>query len=110
MLDFWASWCRPCRAFNPELIKIYKKYHKQGFEILGVSLDNSHDAWVKGIKDDKLTWPQVSDLKDWDNEAGVMYNVSSVPYNVFVDQNGTIVGRGIGKKEVAAFIEEFLNK
>jgi hypothetical protein len=75
-----------------------------------VSLDNSHDAWVKGIKDDKLTWPQVSDLKDWDNEAGVMYNVSSVPYNIFVDQNGTIVGRGIGKKEVAAFIEEFLNK
>ena len=110
MLDFWASWCRPCRAFNPELIKIYKKYHNKGFEILGVSLDNSHDAWVKGIKDDKLTWPQVSDLKDWDNEAGVMYNVSSVPYNVFVDQNGTIVGRGIGKKEVAAFIEEFLNK
>ena len=110
MLDFWASWCRPCRAFNPELVKIYKKYHKQGFEILGVSLDNSHDAWVKGIKDDKLTWPQVSDLKDWDNEAGSMYNVSSVPYNVFVDQNGVIVGRGIGKKEVAAFIEEYLKK
>ena len=110
MLDFWASWCRPCRAFNPELVKIYKKYHKQGFEILGVSLDNSHDAWAKGIKDDKLTWPQVSDLKDWDNEAGRMYNVNSVPYNVFVDQNGIIVGRGIGKKEVAAFIEEFLKK
>ena len=110
MVDFWASWCGPCRAFNPDLVKIYKKFHKKGFEILGVSHDKSYDAWVKGIKDDKLTWPQVSDLKDWDNEAGVMYNVSSVPYNVFVDQNGIIVGRGIGKKEVAAFIEEFLNK
>jgi thiol-disulfide isomerase/thioredoxin len=110
MLDFWASWCRPCRAFNPELVKIYKKYHNKGFEILGVSLDNSHDAWIKGIKEDKLTWPQVSDLKEWENEAGCMYNVNSVPHNVFVDQNGIIVGRGIGKKEVAAFIEEFLNK
>ena len=110
MIDFWASWCGPCRKFNPELVKIYKKYHNKGFEILGVSLDDSHDKWIKAIKDDKLTWPQVSDLKDWENEVGRMYNINSVPQNIFVDQNGIIVGKEIGKQEVDAFIEEFLKK
>ena len=110
MVDFWASWCGPCRAFNPDLVKIYKKFHKKGFEILGVSHDKSYDAWVKGIKDDKLTWPQVSDLKYWDNEVGKMYYVRYIPQNIFVDQNGIIVGRQIDKPEVAGFIEEFLKK
>ena len=110
MIDFWASWCGPCRAFNPELVKIYKKYHKKGFEILGVSNDRDYDAWVKGIKDDKLTWPQVSDLKFWDNEVGKMYYVRFIPQNIFVDQNGIIVGRQIDKPEVEGFIGEFLKK
>ena len=110
MVDFWASWCGPCRAFNPDLVKIYKKYHKKGFEILGVSNDRDYDAWVKGIKDDKLTWPQVSDLKFWDNEVGKMYYVRFIPQNIFVDQNGTIVGRQIDKPEVDNFIKEFLSK
>ncbi len=110
MVDFWASWCGPCRAFNPDLVKIYKKYHKKGFEILGVSNDRDYDAWVKGIKDDKLTWPQVSDLKFWDNEVGRMYYVRYIPQNIFVDQNGIIVGRQIDKSEVANFIDEFLKK
>lgn len=110
MVDFWASWCGPCRAFNPDLVKIYKKYHRKGFEILGVSNDRDYDAWVKGIKDDKLTWPQVSDLKFWDNEVGKMYYVRFIPQNIFVDQNGTIVGRQIDKPEVDNFIKEFLNK
>ncbi len=110
MVDFWASWCGPCRAFNPDLVKIYKKYNKKGFEILGVSHDRDYDAWVKGIKDDKLTWPQVSDLKFWDNEVGRMYYVRYIPQNIFVDQNGIIVGRQIDKPEVANFIDEFLKK
>ncbi len=110
MVDFWASWCGPCRAFNPDLVKIYKKFNKKGFEILGVSHDRNYDAWVKGIKDDKLTWPQVSDLKYWDNEVGKMYYVRYIPQNIFVDQNGIIVGRQIDKPEVAGFIEEFLKK
>lgn len=110
LIDFWASWCGPCRAFNPDLVKIYKKYHKKGFEILGVSNDRDYDAWVKGIKDDKLTWPQVSDLKFWDNEVGRMYYVRYIPQNIFVDQNGIIVGRQIDKPEVANFIDEFLKK
>lgn len=110
MIDFWASWCGPCRAFNPELVKIYKKYHKKGFEILGVSNDNSHEKWVKGIKDDKLVWPQVSDLKYWDNEVGKMYYVRYIPQNIFVDQTGKIVGRQIDKPEVDKFIGDFLGK
>ena len=110
MVDFWASWCGPCRAFNPELVKIYKKFHKKGFEILGVSNDSKHDAWVKGIKDDKLTWPQVSDLKYWDNEVGRMYYVRYIPQNIFVDQTGKIVGRQIDKPEVEKFINDFLCK
>ena len=110
MIDFWASWCGPCRAFNPELVKIYKKYHKKGFEILGVSNDNSHEKWVKGIKDDKLVWPQVSDLKYWDNEVGKMYYVRYIPQNIFVDQTGKIVGRQIDKPEVDQFIGDFLKK
>ena len=110
MVDFWASWCSPCRAFNPELVKIYKKYHKKGFEILGVSHDSDHEKWVKGINDDKLTWPQVSDLKYWENEVGKMYYVRYIPQNIFVDQNGVIVGRQIDKPEVDKFIEDFLSK
>ena len=110
MVDFWASWCGPCRAFNPELVKIYKKFHKKGFEIIGVSHDSDHEKWVKGIKDDKLDWPQVSDLKYWDNEVGKMYYVRYIPQNIFVDQNGVIVGRQIDKPEVAKFIEDFLSK
>lgn len=110
MIDFWASWCGPCRAFNPELVKIYKKYHRKGFEILGVSNDNSHEKWVKGIKDDKLVWPQVSDLKYWDNEVGKMYYVRYIPQNIFVDQTGKIVGRQIDKPEVDKFIGDFLGK
>ena len=110
MVDFWASWCGPCRKFNPELVKIYKKYHKKGFEIIGVSHDSKHENWVKGIKDDNLTWPQVSDLKYWDNEVGRMYYVRYIPQNIFVDQTGKIVGRQIDKPEVDKFINDFLSK
>lgn len=108
MVDFWASWCGPCRAFNPDLVKIYKKFHRKGFEILGVSNDNDKEAWLKGIKDDKLTWPQVSDLKGWDNEVGKMYYVRYIPQNIFVDQNGVIIGRQVEKTEIEALLEKNL--
>ena len=110
MVDFWASWCGPCRAFNPDLVKIYKKYHKKGFEIIGVSHDKEHEKWVKAIKDDKLAWPQVSDLKFWDNEVGKMYYVRYIPQNIFVDQNGIIVGRQVNKPEIEKLIEETIKK
>ncbi|HIR95879.1 MAG TPA: TlpA family protein disulfide reductase, partial [Candidatus Coprenecus stercorigallinarum] len=101
-------WCPPCRAFNPELVKIYKKYHKMGLEIVGVSLDRDHDAWLKGIKDDKLTWYHVSDLKYWQSEVGKLYNVNYIPQNTFVDAEGNIIGRKVAEDEIEAFLDEHL--
>ena len=108
MIDFWASWCSPCRQFNPDLVKIYKKYHKKGFEILGVSMDTKHDAWVKAIKDDKLTWPNVSDLNGWDNVVGAAFYVRYIPQNIIVDQTGKIIGRQVEKDQLDAFLAEHL--
>lgn len=108
MVDFWASWCGPCRAFNPTLVKIYNEYKDKGFGILGVSLDTKHDAWVKGIKDDKLTWPQVSDLGGWQNAVGDLYYVRFVPQNIFVDQNGKIIKRHVSEEEIVTLLNENL--
>ena len=108
MIDFWASWCGPCRNFNPTLVKIYKKYHRLGFEIIGVSLDREHDAWVKGIREDRLTWTQVSDLKAWASDVAKLYNVSYIPQNVFVDSEGNIIGRKVAEDEIEALLDEYL--
>ncbi len=108
MVDFWASWCSPCRAFNPTLVKIYNDYKKKGFEIVGVSFDSKHDAWIKGIKDDKLTWIQVSDLGGWKNVVGDMYYVRSIPQNIFVDQNGKIIKRQASEEEIVELLQENL--
>jgi len=93
LLDFWASWCGPCRKENPNLVNAYNRYHSKGFEILSVSLDYSgkRDAWLKAIRDDGLEWTQVSDLKGWDNAAARLYNVQSVPTNFLIDPTGKIV-------------------
>lgn len=107
MVDFWASWCGPCRAFNPTLVKIYNEYHKKGFEILGVSFDNNKEAWIKGIKDDKLTWPQVSDLKGWQNAVGDIYYVRFVPQNIFVNQEGKIIARQASEAQIEEILKEY---
>ena len=91
-------------------MKIYKKYHKKGFEIIGVSHDSDYDKWVKGIKDDKLTWPQVSDLKGWGNATANMFYIKGIPQNLFVDQNGTIVGYKVSRDAIEQFIKEQLEK
>lgn len=108
MLDFWASWCGPCRSFNPSLVTIYKTYHKKGFEILGVSLDRDKDNWIKAIQSDKLTWIHVSDLQQWNNAAGKLYNVRYIPQNVFVDGKGTIIARQISEAQIIQLLEENL--
>ena len=83
LIDFWASWCGPCRAENPNLVEAYKKYHEDGFEILGISLDDAarKEAWIKAINEDKLPWPQISDLGGWDSIAAKLYGINSIPDN-----------------------------
>ena len=108
MRSFWASGCVPCRNFNPTLVKIYKKYHKLGVDIIGVSLDRDKDSWIEGIKEDGLTWTQVSDLKFWQSEVGQLYNVSFIPQNVFVDAEGNIIGRKVAEDDIEILLDEYL--
>lgn len=108
MLDFWAGWCSPCRHFNPTLVKIYAQFHKKGFEVLGVSMDRERQSWLDAIKADKLTWPQVSDVNYWDCEPRHLYNINYIPQNVFVDQNGVIIGRKVAEEDIVSFLEEHL--
>lgn len=112
LIDFWASWCGPCRAENPHLVKAYEAYRGNGFEILGVSLDdaNKRDAWLKAIADDGLLWTQVSDLKGWKNEAGVLYGIRSIPSNFLIDPDGKIIARNLRGMQVQEKLKEIFNK
>ena len=97
LLDFWASWCGPCRQENPNLVKAYAAYNDKGFEILGVSLDNKDgkEAWVNAIEKDGLTWTQVSDLNSWNNEVARMYGVRAVPQSYLINPEGVIVAENL---------------
>jgi thiol-disulfide isomerase/thioredoxin len=108
MIDFWASWCGPCRRFNPTLVKLYHKYHAAGFEIVAVSLDKDKDSWVKGIADDKLAWIHVSDVQHWNNAVAKLYNIRYIPQNVFVDAAGNIVAKRISEDKLDGFLAERL--
>ena len=106
LVDFWASWCGPCRLTNPSLVKMYKELKGSEFEILGVSLDDNKDAWIKGINDDKLTWPQVSEMKRWDADVVADYGISSIPQSVVVDKEGYLVAKIPGQRTPDATIAE----
>lgn len=106
LVDFWASWCVPCRRANPHVVEIYKDFHPKGFEILGVSFDQTRDKWLQAIKDDKLQWTQVSDLKYWDNAAGKLYGINSIPHTVLVDPDGKIVMNNFTHEELRTKLEE----
>ena len=108
ILDFWASWCGPCRQETPFMISLYEKYHDKGLGIVGISLDQDHDAWVKGIEELGITWPQISDLKYWQSAAAEKFQVRSIPYMVVLDQKGTIINKGLRGEELEAFISEQL--
>jgi peroxiredoxin len=110
LLDFWASWCSPCRAENPNMLKQYKMYKDKGFEILSISLDSKQDAWEKAIADDGLPWLHVSDLKGWNNAVGRLYGVRGVPACYLIDKNGKIIADNVrGEKLNEKLAEIFSN-
>ncbi|WP_299335846.1 TlpA disulfide reductase family protein [uncultured Psychroserpens sp.] len=108
LIEFWASWCGPCRATNPSLVKTYDEFKPKGFEILGVSLDQYKDDWIKAIKEDELTWTNVSDLLGDENEAALIYNVSGIPDNILIDDQGIIIARDLRGGQLREKLIEFL--
>lgn len=106
LIDFWASWCKPCRMENPNVVRMYKKYSKDKFEIYGVSLDQKRENWLKAIQDDKLTWLQVSDLKYWNSAAAKLYNITSIPHTVLVGPDGKIVATNLRGPSLENKLEE----
>ena len=108
LIDFWASWCGPCRAENPNVVATYQKYQDKNFTILGVSLDNDEAAWKKAIKDDHLNWHQVSDLKQWDNAAAKLYGVQAIPANFLLDPDGKIIAKDLRGPELQQTLAKVL--
>lgn len=95
LIDFWASWCKPCRMENPNVVAAYNRFKDKGFTVLGVSMDSNKDSWLTAIKQDNLTWTHVSDLKGWGNEVGKIYGVTGIPQNYLLDKEGKIVAKDL---------------
>lgn len=111
LLDFWASWCGPCRKENPNVVNVYNKFRDKGFTVYSVSLDGNRDAWMRAIKSDKLDWPyHVSELKEWESSAATAYNVSGIPASYLIDKNGVIISENLRGAALEKAVEEYLDK
>jgi thiol-disulfide isomerase/thioredoxin len=108
LLDFWASWCGPCRAENPNVVAAYQKYSPKGFTILGVSLDNNKDKWLAAVKKDQLAWTQVSDLKGWQNKVADLYGIKGIPMNYLLDRDGKIIAKGLRGEDLEKKLDELM--
>ena len=108
LIDFWASWCGPCRAENPNVVKVFNRFKDKGFHILGVSLDREgqKDKWLKAIHDDKLEWTHVSDLKFWDNAVSKQYGIKAIPQNLLLDPTGKIIGKNLRGEDLDKKLSE----
>jgi len=110
LVDFWAKWCKPCRAENPNVVRMYNKYNDKGFEVYGVSLDRRRSDWLQAIEEDGLHWTQVSDLKFWNSKAAEIYNIKAIPFAVLLDPEGRIIAKNLRGRALEKKLEEIFNE